>query len=310
MNDIEKKIEKLYDQMEIGFTQIALDLAQELDELGIEAGTFCLSTFYHYGHIVEQNYNKEFKLLKKAANHGSKRAKFNIASSYLGGFGVKKNEKKAHKIMYKLADDGYEPAIHFLIQNSIASGQMSIEELDKAGIKPIAEFEIPCSDIDEDTNKMLSKMMANSNSGEIAIPITNKNTEKMLANKMLKDFFDNLDIDIKRSYSIASELHTMNRIEGYFALGILYCFGIHVKMDIEKGTNLLLNAFRQGYLPASYIFAVVLGSAGNMQKSKDISLEVMKNLADDGYKPAIEALKENSDGMPDGVHLSYEYLCE
>ena len=171
MNDIEKKIEKLYDQMEIGFTQIALDLAQELDELGIEEGTFCLSTFYHHGHIVEQNYDKEFKLLIKAAKHGSKRAKFNIASSYLGGLSVKKNERKAHKIMYKLANDGYEPAIYFLIQHSINSGQISIDELDNAGVKPIAKFEVACSDMDKDTHNILSKMMSNSNSEEIAIPI-------------------------------------------------------------------------------------------------------------------------------------------
>ena len=119
-----------------------------------------------------------------------------------------------------------------------------------------------------------------------------------------------MESDVKKSYKIASELHAMERIEGYFALGILYCFGIHIKMDVEKGTILLSKAFIQGYLPASYISAIVLGSAGNMQKSKYISLDLINKLAKVGYKPAIDALKESPDGIPEIINLSYEYLCK
>jgi len=168
MNETEKKIDKLYDQMEIGFTQIALELAQELNELGIEEGTFCLSTFYHYGHIVEQNYNKEFKLLKKAATHGSKRAKFNIASSYLNGLGVKENKRKAHKIMKKLADDDYEPAIMFIMNRLIASGQITMDDLDKDGV-PFVDVDIP-----NDVAKKMGLDEIFKNTNQVVIPVSIK----------------------------------------------------------------------------------------------------------------------------------------
>jgi len=306
----DEKVAELENAMNSKNFKKVYKLSKKYHRQGIIAATHILSVLYRYGLHVEQDSKKEFEYLQISyeANHIT--SVFDIGLSLLAGRITEKNIPKGLRILQGLADDGYEPAIHFLIQNSISSGQISTDKLEKAGIKPIAEFEIPVSDIDEDTNKMLSKMIANSNSGEIAFSITNKNTEEILVNKMLKDFFDNLKIDIKISYSIANNLNTMKKIEGYFALGILYCFGIHVKMDIEKGMSLLLKAFVQGCLPASYIAAIVLGSTGKMQKSKDISLVVMKNLADDGYKPAIEALKESSDGMPEGVHLSYEYLYE
>lgn len=306
----DKEVAELENAMNTKNFKKAYKLAIKYHKEGVIAASYTLSILYRYGFHVKQDAKKELKYLTIGYEKKHVTSLFAMGLTYLYGRITEKNTAKGMEIIHGLADDGYQLAINFLIQNSVSSGQMSMAKLDEAGIEPIAEFDIPISEMDENTHNTLSKMMANSTSGTIAFPVTDKNTEQALVNKMLKDFFDNCEVNAEKSYRVASELHTMGRVEGHFTLGASYCFGIHVDVDVEKGLRLLAETSSQVYTPGMYILAIVFWNTSSMQKSKDISLNMMKELAQKGYKPAVDALKESPDGIPEIINLSYEYLCK
>ncbi|QSZ41209.1 hypothetical protein GJV85_03470 [Sulfurimonas aquatica] len=92
----------------------AFELATELDEIDIENGTYALSTFYHNGQHVKQNFVKEVELLEKAASKGFEPALYNLAVAISLGKGIEQNAELGYEIVCDLAEDGYEPAVELL----------------------------------------------------------------------------------------------------------------------------------------------------------------------------------------------------
>ena len=73
----------------------------------VKKGIKYLATAYQNGH--EQAFEKfgstYSKELEKIAKKGDKRAQFALAKCYLDGIGVKKNKKKASKLLVGLKED-------------------------------------------------------------------------------------------------------------------------------------------------------------------------------------------------------------
>lgn len=285
----------------------AYKLSKKYHKQGSPIGAYNLSILYRYGFYVKLDAKKELKYLTIGCEGNHVTSLFAMGLTYLYGRITEQNINQGMRIIQDLADDGHELSINFLHESA---GQRASDVLKQEGIKPIDEFDIPMDDVTEATRNVMQKILDNSPSGAIAFPVTDKKVEEMLANKMLKNFFDTRESNAEKSYKLATDLYEMGRVQGYFALGIAYFVGTHVDIDFEKGLLLISESSGKGYVPGMYLGAVLLGSTGKMQRSKDITLEVINKLVKMKYKPAIDALKESPDGIPEGINLSYEYLCE
>jgi len=94
--------------------QTAFELATELDELDVPNGTYALSIMYHNGQHVEQDYEKEVELLKKASAEGFEPAMFNLAIATSLGKGIEQDLEIGYMMNENLASAGYEDAIELL----------------------------------------------------------------------------------------------------------------------------------------------------------------------------------------------------
>lgn len=173
MDSIEKKVEKLYHYLQTSKDKKeAYKLAQELHDLGKIEGTYVLAGFYFNGIVLEKNRKEAVSLLQICANKGHQGAKYNLAISLFRGEGVEQDINLANKMMNELVRDDFPPAVAMAIEASIANGSITPEGLSRAGIKPVAEFDIPMSDLDTDTLEALNKLLADSPANQIGIPIT------------------------------------------------------------------------------------------------------------------------------------------
>lgn len=80
-------------------------------ELGHPMAHYALGTWYLHGVAVRKNYKKAVKLLQKAAQSGITNAKYDLAICYEKGEGIEKSEKKAFKLFLSAAQDGDLDAI-------------------------------------------------------------------------------------------------------------------------------------------------------------------------------------------------------
>jgi TPR repeat protein len=74
-------------------------------EAGFAKGHFALGTAYMYGRGTEKNFAEAARLYELAAEHRVKNALTNLGALYeQGGFGLEKDETKAHHYFMLAAD--------------------------------------------------------------------------------------------------------------------------------------------------------------------------------------------------------------
>ena len=100
-------------------------------DIGLKGGGNTISLSRGDDYYSEENYTKAIKYYKKAANHGSAHAKYNLGMMYAGGKGVVQSDQEAFKWFKEAADQGNAAA-----QNSLGfmywSGKGVVKDYAKA----------------------------------------------------------------------------------------------------------------------------------------------------------------------------------
>lgn len=101
---------------------------QELAEHGNSSALRQLANMYVEGTILPQNYAKAFELYQKAVavNPQDELAVYNLACSYMNGFGTMKNPAMARQYMERAAELGHAAAVNEMI-NSYTNGSNPTE---------------------------------------------------------------------------------------------------------------------------------------------------------------------------------------
>ncbi len=227
------------------------NLAKGLDAQGIVEGTLTLSQMYHNGDYVKQNFKREVKLLRKAVMIGSQQAKYNFALAFATGEGVKQSTYKAMSMMEQLAADGFEPAIDFLSDEEECGCECCNGGCGAGNL-------VKCG---ETLNIVMDRFA-------------------LLIEKE----------DFKTAFDLATELDDMDVVNGTYALSIFYHNGEHVAQNYTREVSLLQKAASQGYEPAIFNLAMAMSLGKGIEQDAEIGFEMMNDLAEDGYEPAIEMM--------------------
>lgn len=93
----------------------ALEYYQQAADAGITGAINALAFIYYSGtHNVSKDYEKAFKLARKAADNGSVNSMALLGVCYDDGMGTSKNKKKALKWYKKAAEGGHVPSMRYI----------------------------------------------------------------------------------------------------------------------------------------------------------------------------------------------------
>ena len=97
--------------------------------------------------------------------------------------------------------------------------------------------------------------------------------------------------DYKTAFDLATELDDMDIENGTYALSIFYHNGQHVAQNYTREVSLLQKAASQGYEPAIFNLAMAISLGKGIKEDTEMGFEMMCDLADDGYEPAVEMME-------------------
>lgn len=252
MKAITNNTETFNELEESGDYKAIYNLARELDAKGNVEGTLVLSSMYHNGDYVKQNFKKEVKLLRKAVKMGSLQAKFNFALAFATGAGVKQSDYKAINMMEQLADIGFGPALEFLYED-----------------------ECDCEVCISERGCGAGNLVKCGESLDVVM-------------KRFVDFTEEGDFDT--AFDLATELDEMDVVNGTFALSVLYHNGQGVEQDFSKEVELLEIASDVGFKPAIFNLAIAMSLGKGIEQDAELAFEMMCDLADAGYEDALEMM--------------------
>jgi len=96
----------------------------------------------------------------------------------------------------------------------------------------------------------------------------------------------------KGLYQAAKELDANGDVEGTLILSEMYHNGDYVKQSYKKEVKLLRKAVKMGSPEAKFNFAMAFATGSGVKQSTYKAISMMEQLADDGFKPALDFLYE------------------
>ena len=290
---IEKTIHKFNKFMEKGNIEKAYKIATKLDAKGEAIGSYILSLMYRNGDYVPQDFYKEVLYLEKAAALGFEPAIFSLATGDGAYTSIALDTVKSMNMMSELADGGYAPAVEIMLpvlqgkdynSNHLAKeleAQKVLEDRSRCPYK-VSDKEY----IGTDFRFMKQCSMTDHE------PVTEEDGIIMLYVKSLDYLIHAFMLFVDKT-----DFETQDKfVSGYDAWELAWDrFGEsyhwrYVERDLNREVRVHQALAKKGYVPAIFRLALACIFGMGTEQDIDFGYAVMLDLANRGYRDAIELL--------------------